>query len=836
MKVVGIIFGFIVTVSVLEAQDLSGRVICIDPGHGGFDANDRHVIPDPGTDFWESESNFRKALHVKALLETKGATVLLTRTSNNVEPSLTARSAFANANNADWFHSIHSNATGGTNTGTNSTLVLIKEDIPTRQPAFPEAVTMSSYIYNHIRAQLRTQSSMGNIDPGVYLDYTFYGGPPPDPVGFNLGVLRDLIMPGELSEGSFHDYFPETRRLMNNSYRKMEAYGIRDAMLQYFGAPADPLAIIAGIVKDGGGNIINHVRFRLAETGNIYQGDEFNNGFYLLDSLGVGSYTLVFETPGFVKESTIVTLAASETKFLDWTVQQYLYPAVVSSLPSLADSSIPATDQLEIAFSTPMNTGPTESAFSLVPSANGSFGWSRNNTILRFTPDSLLAFNQMYSLKVDTSARSASGYQLDGNGDGTPGDPFVRSFRAAPVDLIPPVVLSLFPTPNDTVYALNHIVAIRLNEPLDPTSVSASIVGVQIIGGLGLQKTVQYWESNNGSGINVYISGGLTPNRSYRVTISGMRDIAGNVMPGSSSWDFSVSSSTYLYTPIENFGVDFASRWPSPLLSPRTTGVQTGLFTYSSETPLLVSAYQGAANFSFQWDTTAGTWLIDLPYHSANPLVWDKRLARLQCFLYGDGGNTRFRFSVRDSLIVAPDSALVEEEVSPWTVIDWIGWRLVEWDFERDSAAAGSGNGRIDGFISLSGIQLGYQQGSSAPGGRLAVGPIQLAKDALTSAPADVNVLPVSFSLAQNFPNPFNPLTAISYHLPAGQAGLSAASKVRLSVFDVLGREVAVLVDEEQQAGAHRVNWNASAMPSGIYFYTLSTPEFRSSKKMLLIK
>jgi hypothetical protein len=52
----------------------------------------------------------------------------------------------------------------------------------------------------------------------------------------------------------------------------------------------------------------------------------------------------------------------------------------------------------------------------------------------------------------------------------------------------------------------------------------------------------------------------------------------------------------------------------------------------------------------------------------------------------------------------------------------------------------------------------------------------------------------------------------------------------------VLGREVAVLVNEEQRAGAHRVDWNASAMPSGIYFYTLSTAEFRASRKMLLIK
>src|SRR3990172_8149361 len=103
---------FTFPLSLLSSQGLSGVSICIDPGHGGHNAaNDRHLIPDPGTDFWESESNFQKALLLKALLEAKGATVLLTRNTNDYpndadEPSLSAPVAFANANNVNWFHSI----------------------------------------------------------------------------------------------------------------------------------------------------------------------------------------------------------------------------------------------------------------------------------------------------------------------------------------------------------------------------------------------------------------------------------------------------------------------------------------------------------------------------------------------------------------------------------------------------------------------------------------------------------------------------------------------------------------------------------------------------------
>ena len=80
-----------------QAQtDLTGVKFCIDPGHGGNNAaNDRHVIPDPGTDFWESESNFQKALRLDTLLKARGAWVILTRYTNDYpaddEPSLSAR-------------------------------------------------------------------------------------------------------------------------------------------------------------------------------------------------------------------------------------------------------------------------------------------------------------------------------------------------------------------------------------------------------------------------------------------------------------------------------------------------------------------------------------------------------------------------------------------------------------------------------------------------------------------------------------------------------------------------------------------------------------------------
>jgi uncharacterized protein (TIGR02145 family) len=97
--------------------------------------------------------------------------------------------------------------------------------------------------------------------------------------------------------------------------------------------------------------------------------------------------------------------------------------------------------------------------------------------------------------------------------------------------------------------------------------------------------------------------------------------------------------------------------------------------------------------------------------------------------------------------------------------------------------------------------------------------------------------IPDEFNLNQNYPNPFNPTTVISYQL-------SAFSNVKLSIFNVLGREVATLVNEKKPAGSYTVQWNAAGMPSGIYFYRLQAHQISggqagntiSTRKLVLLK
>jgi hypothetical protein len=107
-----------------------------------------------------------------------------------------------------------------------------------------------------------------------------------------------------------------------------------------------------------------------------------------------------------------------------------------------------------------------------------------------------------------------------------------------------------------------------------------------------------------------------------------------------------------------------------------------------------------------------------------------------------------------------------------------------------------------------------------------------LKNDILVSIDEERNT-PTDFMLYQNYPNPFNPSTVISYQLPVG-------SNVTLKVYDILGNEVAVLVDEYKPAGRYEVEFGVSSgineMVSGIYFYQLRAGSFVQTKKMIYLK
>jgi len=204
----------------------------------------------------------------------------------------------------------------------------------------------------------------------------------------------------------------------------------------------------------------------------------------------------------------------------------------------------------------------------------------------------------------------------------------------------------------------------------------------------------------------------------------------------------------------------------------------------------------------------------------------------LQVYLYGDGSLNQFRFCVDDHI---PSTAVDYHEVSEWTTIDWVGWRLVEWDLGSDSLGSWLGNQILEGTMRVDSFQMTYNSSGGAAKGTIYLDDLRLAR-AVTGVEEVVMVpsLPAGFQLFQNYPNPFNPETSIAYQL-------SALDHVALRIFNVTGQMVKTLADEDQPAGYYTIRWdgrNNHGLPvaSGVYFCHLQVGSRVQSRKMNLVR
>jgi hypothetical protein len=193
----------------------------------------------------------------------------------------------------------------------------------------------------------------------------------------------------------------------------------------------------------------------------------------------------------------------------------------------------------------------------------------------------------------------------------------------------------------------------------------------------------------------------------------------------------------------------------------------------------------------------------------------------------------------KTSLTVTPDS--VTYVSSP---IDYVFAYILQANTLVDSILKGDTYAKsVSGYSGSGTVPASYYTALWEKTGSMTQQRIQLATVALASlwytawvnaqAPEGVHEpvaqVPEGFELRQNYPNPFNPNTAVSFEL-------GALSSVSLRVYDILGREVATLVEGRMEAGEHTVRWNATGQAGGVYFYRLDAEGYRAARKMVLIK
>ena len=365
----------------LQAQnELSQARVYINPGHGGWGSNDRPMatINHPALDslsFFESSTVLVKALEVRDELTKAGVGyVRMSRTVNGIYtpdppswPNSSPNSLYpeipegtvvdgvaqiitlsvicedVEANNMDYFVSIHSNAADDGST-TNYPLILYRGTDTDLGNGLTNAINMANDAWPYIVKNDITYHSAYTTSSNIRGDISFYGSSATTSAGGTdytgyLGVLRHGC-DGYLCEECFHTYQPERQRLLNKDYCRMEGMRISRAIRAWFGDNTETKGCIEGTVKDKSRSLINSLyNFKIGTNDEYYplnnatvilkdsNGQEIGryttdkeyNGVFVFTDLTPGKYQLVFDTDGFDEETSDITVVANETAFIEQT-------------------------------------------------------------------------------------------------------------------------------------------------------------------------------------------------------------------------------------------------------------------------------------------------------------------------------------------------------------------------------------------------------------------------------------------------------------------------------------------------------------------------------------
>jgi len=788
------IFIFLISSVIIFSQDFTGIRICINPGHGGHDSNDRYIA---ATGFWESDGNLDKGLYLKHILEGFNADIVMTRETNTTADDLPLSQivAIANSNDVDYFHAIHSNAY---NAQSNYTLLLFQGGDNT--PTYPGALTMGNYIANEIYKAHRTTAKY------VRGDFDFYGTGQP-----YLGVFKGLNMPGTLSEGSFHDYVPESWRLRDMAYKKHEAWAIAKAFITYFNLTPINTGLIAGIVRDPEQTVdyysipgtkdnlepVNKIKITL-EPGNIvYNGDEYNNGFFMFDSLTPGQYKIIYECENYFTDSSTVTVTANNTVFADKYLQfdTTIAPIVMSHFPIGSPDSVKASTVVKISFNRTMNKESVENAFSISPNISGTFSWADLDQTLVFTPEIPLDGATNYNVIVSTQAKSKWNVPIDSE--------YTFSFLTNSRDRL--LLLSTYPNSNQENISGTVQIQLTFDAPIFNGSLAGQIKLTNSSDQSINVKNVRIFSQDGKGYIFFEPLNNLQSNSYYKLLLGGgISDLDQIQMVNPVEINFKTMNDQ------TNFGIilnkfDSIDGWNLNTTGTDNTSTKLSLssvqkisgnysckldYLFNSNTNGLVKILSGKEiNFGPENDINFGFWVFgDLSFN------------KLEC-----------SFGI--------DSMLTQNYFVD--TLNWTGWKL----FKIKVPDVNSNHSKL--FYSISIVQDSLGLNSST----IYIDDPQYSTST-TSIDNNLNKI-TDYKLYQNYPNPFNPSTTIKYQVPK-------QSYVTLKVYDILGREVYTLINEEKPAGVYSIEFSFSQigknLSSGIYFYTLKAGDYISTKKLVLLK
>lgn len=816
-----------------QVTGLAGWDIYLDPGHSRMENMGIY-------NYSEAQKVLRVGLELRDLLLTKTDidTVWNSRYDDNVLVSLSQRTDEANALGASWYHSIHSDAGSPQY---NSTLLLWgqyqngSEKIPNGGKA------MSDIMVNILTDGMRigTRGSIG--------DCSFYGCTFTGPY---LSVNRRSTMPSELSEAGFHTSPVQNPRNMNAEWKRLEAYTFFWTILDYHSLPRPDIGIVTGFVYDVEKDIpLNGATIEVA--GQSYTTDTFaslfsqytndpdllQNGFYFIEDVPTDTtLEVIVSAPGYYSDTLMATINNNFFTFVDANLVSSAPPTITSTTPDSNAVDVSVFSTIEINFSRRMETAAVDTSIDISPGISYSSSWQNSNRRLVLTPDSL-ENSTNYQVTLLPQATDIFGHLLDGNGDGIEGDPYTFSFTTVAPDTLPPLVQGAYPPQNASAVELRPIINFEFDEIIAAASIAGDAIQLERNSdGLLFSGVTEHYEVGRRSVLSFFSDQRLTSESQFTARINaGLEDVFGNAIAAVQDYTFTTGNLIDVITIIDTFDSNLLNNWWDPQQSGTTTGIistQTSRKNNSSITNLNTGSTR-SMQLSYGWDLNASAWMIREYLGSGAPrnVNFDDSYI-LQMYVFGDGSGNRIRFALDDNV---PAGGASDHEVSQWFTIDWTGWRLISWDLANDPVGSWTGNGVLNGTLRFDSIQLTYTSGA-ATSGNLYFDDLRLVKKQVTAIGDEQPLaVPTAYRLEQNYPNPFNPETTIRFTVA------NQRQPVQLIVYDMLGRTVRTLIDEDRSAGEHEVRWNGRSdrgekVSSGTYLYRISIGEFQRTEKMVLLK
>jgi hypothetical protein len=646
----------------LEGQqaDFSGIKVFINPGHGGHDSDDRHMI---ATDFWESDGNLEKGLFLRDLLQARNADVYMSRTTNFTSDDLplSTIAEMANTANADIFLSIHSNGYDGTR---NQPLVLFRgyDD----DPVFPAARVFSQILWGKLFEKGNCWTHTFEWVKGDWTFYPEWG----DKVG--LGVLRTLNMPGVLSEGSFHDYIPEGWRLRNGDFLHHEAWAMLRALEEFENVTAEPTGIIAGTVRNAlsspdyyfkpgtrdEATPFNSATVTLKPGDMTVTTDNLNNGFFMFDSLPPGNYELICSgILDFFNDTLAADVIAGKSTLTDFfpPFDTTRAPTVVEFAPVTTDS-LPFNQTFTITFDIPMDQDSVEAALVTEPAADFVFGWDDRGKTVTISPETGFTGKTSYTMRLTTRACSRWKVFLQSE--------FQVSFVTKSRSFL--VAEKVWPSSGLTGVTLYPRITMWFDAPLEQASASE---GIRLINSQSedVTKIREAFLTEGGKGSYSFeLSSALQHNSQYRLVMAaGVKDITGVALGNGSEISFTTRAGSYdTGNTIESF--DNISVFWDPEASGSTVGTDNPLTTFTTSTDILRS---GSAAGKLEYVFTGASGGLCRVFDTGKPSIGSNTTQLFAMWVYGDLSGNKLEY-----WFYSPGTV---NQIVGATTINWAGWDLI---------------------------------------------------------------------------------------------------------------------------------------------------------------